>query len=171
MPPLDRRVRRTGFGREHPASEASKPNIKQSKGGWKMTTSSCWMSVTLLAAGLTCSIERAQAGEVAEEKGKTNVPAAGPPASQPGDVNWVPIGKNAYKDMKDPKFSADKMGGTTIFVDRTTGDVFLSMWRNGVWKSSDAGKTFARIDGGKISNAQGGPAGGRGVYMDLEGRG
>jgi photosystem II stability/assembly factor-like uncharacterized protein len=101
--------------------------------------------------------------------GPTSKPAAGQPASQPGDANWVPIGKDAFKDMKDRGFNADKMGGTMVFVDRTTGDVFLSMWNNGVWKSSDVGKTFARIDGGKISNAMGGPAGGRNVYMDLEG--
>jgi photosystem II stability/assembly factor-like uncharacterized protein len=38
-----------------------------------------------------------------------------------------------------------------VAVDRATGDVYVVLNNNGVWRSSDKGKTFERIDGGKIS--------------------
>lgn len=37
-----------------------------------------------------------------------------------------------------------KTGGVT--VDRTNGDVYLAICGNGIWKSSDQGKTYVRID-------------------------
>src|SRR5947209_3988783 len=37
-----------------------------------------------------------------------------------------------------------------VGVDRTTGDVHMMVCDNGLWKSSDQGKTFERVDGGAI---------------------
>jgi photosystem II stability/assembly factor-like uncharacterized protein len=36
-------------------------------------------------------------------------------------------------------------------VDPMSGDVYMIVNKHGVWKSTDAGKTFARCDGGKVS--------------------
>lgn len=37
-----------------------------------------------------------------------------------------------------------------VGVDRTTGDVYMMVCDNGLWKSIDQGKTFARVDNGAI---------------------
>jgi hypothetical protein len=37
-----------------------------------------------------------------------------------------------------------------VGVDRMTGEVYMMVCDNGLWKSSDQGKTFARVDGGAI---------------------
>jgi hypothetical protein len=42
-----------------------------------------------------------------------------------------------------------------LAVDGATGNLFISRWFTGVWVSSDKARTFARVDGGKISG--GGP--------------
>jgi hypothetical protein len=42
-----------------------------------------------------------------------------------------------------------------LAVDRASGDLFVSRWTSGVWRSSDQGQTFARVDGEKVSG--GGP--------------
>src|SRR5215831_12146941 len=37
-----------------------------------------------------------------------------------------------------------------VGVDPTTGDVYMMVCDNGLWKSTDQGKTFERVDGGAI---------------------
>lgn len=82
---------------------------------------------------------------------------------------FVPLPQEAFEDMRLPKFSANKIP-SAVFVDRTTGEVFLSTWGFGVLKSGNAGKTFTRIDGGKISGAEAGPFQGNCVHISPEGR-
>jgi hypothetical protein len=64
-----------------------------------------------------------------------------------------------------------------VAVDPASGDVYMIVNKHGVWKSTDAGKTFERSDGGKVSgrcetsfslNAD--PAGGRLACFMLDGK-
>jgi len=82
-------------------------------------------------------------------------------------ANWITLWQDAFKDKPDP-FDPEKVVALA-FVDRTTGDAFLSMWDYGVWKSTDAGETFARVDGGKISGKGCGPIS-HSVQMSPEGK-
>ncbi|MEX2213146.1 MAG: hypothetical protein WD768_03395 [Phycisphaeraceae bacterium] len=64
---------------------------------------------------------------------------------------WVNISDSVTDQLaKDGK----KIGypGLTagVTVDPTTGEVYMVVCDQGLWKSSDHGKTFARVDGGKI---------------------
>ena len=83
------------------------------------------------------------------------------------DLQWVILWQDVYKD-KPAGFDPEKII-TIPFVDRTTGEAFLTMWDHGVWKSTDQGKTFARIDGGKISGQGCGPIS-HSVQMSPEGK-
>ena len=88
----------------------------------------------LLALGLSTFSNRIESGEPSPDKGK-----------------WVPISDGVLdqitKDGKKPAWPGATAG---IAVDRTTGDVYMLISGLGMWHSSDVGKTFERIDGGKI---------------------
>ncbi len=64
---------------------------------------------------------------------------------------WIDISAKVLKGLaaegKKPGYPGKTAG---IAVDRTTGDVFMIVPDQGIWRSSDHGDTFARIDGGKI---------------------
>src|SRR5262245_39342435 len=59
---------------------------------------------------------------------------------------WTPIGAAVLAQVK-PGYPGKTAG---IAVDPASGDVFLVVPDQGLWKSSDRGETFARVDGGKI---------------------
>ena len=83
--------------------------------------------------------------------------------------NWVALWQDAYHDMPDGSYDPERMFGLPA-VDRTTGDVYLSLWDHGIWKSSDEGRTFSRVDGGKISGGGCGPILGCAFYIHPEGK-
>ena len=66
---------------------------------------------------------------------------------------WVPISdavvaKAAGDNKKAQSFERETAG---VAVDPMSGDVYMIVNKQGVWKSTDGGKTFARSDGGKVS--------------------
>jgi hypothetical protein len=78
-----------------------------------------------------------------------------PGAEAPPALPWITLWQDAFTD-RPAQFNPERIIGLP-YVDRTTGEAFLSTWDFGVWKSSDAGKTFARVDGGKIGGPGCGP--------------
>jgi hypothetical protein len=64
---------------------------------------------------------------------------------------WVDISAKVIQSLarEDKKIGyPGKTGG--IAVDRITGDVFMVIPDQGIWRSSDHGNSFTRVDGGKI---------------------
>jgi photosystem II stability/assembly factor-like uncharacterized protein len=74
---------------------------------------------------------------------------AGEPSPDKG--KWVSISDGVLdqltKDGKKPAWPGMTAG---IGVERTSGDVFMIISGLGIWRSSDIGKTFERLDGGKV---------------------
>src|SRR5579862_1834229 len=95
--------------------------------------------------------------------------ATGADSASAEEGRWVTLWQDAYKGMTDPRFDPERMS-TVVAVDRTSGDAYLSMWDYGIWKSSDEGKSFARVDGGKISGGGCGPIQGNSFYIHPEGQ-
>ena len=60
--------------------------------------------------------------------------------------SWVPISRQVTEQVK-PGYPGKTAG---ITVDPATGDVFLVVPDQGIWKSGDHGQTFARADEGAI---------------------
>jgi photosystem II stability/assembly factor-like uncharacterized protein len=74
---------------------------------------------------------------------------AGEPSPDKGQ--WVIISDSVLEQItKDGKKPAWPGATAGIAVERTSGDVFLLISGTGMWRSADQGKTFERIDGGKI---------------------
>src|SRR5438067_1721801 len=59
---------------------------------------------------------------------------------------WVPISAGVLAKVK-PGYPGKTAGVT---VDPATGDVYMVVPDQGLWKSVDHGETFARCDGGKV---------------------
>ena len=67
----------------------------------------------------------------------------------PGE--WVNISDGVLKELTDAGKKIGYPGMTAgVATDPGTGDVYMVVCDHGLWKSSDAGMTFKRIDGGKI---------------------
>ena len=64
----------------------------------------------------------------------------------------------------------EKLGGTTVFADRTTGDAYLLRWNRGLLRSGDGGKTFERVDGEKICRPNSGPHTGYSAQISANGK-
>ncbi len=78
--------------------------------------------------------------------GITRSQDSSPPASQ-----WVDISANVLQSLADQGKTIGYPGKTAgITVDRITGDVFMVVPDQGIWRSSDHGDSFTRIDGGVI---------------------
>jgi photosystem II stability/assembly factor-like uncharacterized protein len=96
------------------------------------------------------------------------------PANAPA---WVSISDAVLKTLADEGRKPSWPGGTAgISVDRMNGDVYMIVPDQGVWKSSDKGETFNRVDSGKVGgrcetgftlNAD--PAGKRMAFFMLDG--
>lgn len=81
-------------------------------------------------------------------------PAAAPASAPDGEKGkWVVISDETIKRLQaDGKKVGWPGGGGTagVAVDRTTGDVYMVLSDNGLWKSKDRGATFERVDSGKV---------------------
>ena len=95
-----------------------------------------------------------------------------------GQAKWTEISTTVLQQLKDESKKLDWPGGTAgVAVDPATGDVFMVVPGQGLWKSSDQGKTFARTDGGAVGGRcetsyamQVDPAGGRLACFMLDGK-
>ncbi len=107
-------------------------------------------------------------------QGGGSTPAAVNVQQLPG---WTPVAESLLKKITDSGQKIGYPGGTAgLSVDRLTGDLTLVVPDQGLWRSSDGGKTFARVDGGKIggrcetgSALQADPAGKRLACFMLDG--
>jgi photosystem II stability/assembly factor-like uncharacterized protein len=61
--------------------------------------------------------------------------------------HWVPISHDVTAKVK-PGYPGKTAG---VAVDPVTGDVFMVVPDQGIWKSTDHGKSFERVDGGRVS--------------------
>lgn len=94
-------------------------------------------------------------------------------------ANWTNISDPIIQKLTDEGKKTAWPGETAgIAVDPASGDVYMIVTGLGVWKSSDGGKQFARVDGGKVGgrcetsfalNAD--PAGKRLACFMLDGQG
>jgi hypothetical protein len=97
-----------------------------------MNSRACW---TLAAACVLLGVAAAQAQESAGD----------------GKGAWVAISGELLKKLEAEGKKPAWPGQTTgVAVDRTTGELFLAVPGLGIWKSADKGKSFERVDGGKI---------------------
>ncbi len=94
------------------------------------------------------------------------------------ETAWTEISATVLRQLKDENKKIDWPQGTAgVAVDPATGDVFMIVPGQGIWKSADQGKTFARADGGEIGgrcetsySLQFDPAGGRLACFMLDGK-
>jgi hypothetical protein len=90
---------------------------------------------------------------------------------------WMPISDGVLKVLSNEGKKPSWPGGTAgVSVDRVNGDVYIIVPDQGVWKSTDKGATFSRVDAGSVGgrcetgfalNAD--PAGGRMACFMLDG--
>ena len=70
-------------------------------------------------------------------------------AGKPG--RWVDISANVLRSLESEGKKIGYPGKTAgIAVDRVTGRVFMVIPDQGIWRSTDQGSSFTRVDGGKI---------------------
>jgi len=99
-------------------------------------------------------------------------------AAAAGQSKWTDISAPVLKQLADEGKKLDwPQGSAGVTVDPATGDVFMVVPGQGLWKSSDQGKTFARTDGGAIGGRcetsyalQFDPAGKRLACFQLDGK-
>jgi photosystem II stability/assembly factor-like uncharacterized protein len=76
---------------------------------------------------------------------------AGQAVPAPSDALWVSVSDEVLKQLADAGHKIGYPGGTAgVSVDRVTGDVSMIVSDQGVWRRSNRGKAFTRIDGGNI---------------------
>jgi hypothetical protein len=93
-----------------------------------------WLLFVLVSAG-TC------AGRVQGES----------PSAAPSGGTWVDISQKVLDGLAAEGKKIGYPGMTAgIAVDRLTGDVFMVVPDQGIWRSSDRGESFVRVDGGQI---------------------
>ena len=67
------------------------------------------------------------------------------------EANWVDISSPIVQKLTDAGQKTAWPGQTAgVAVDPASGDVYMIVTGQGVWKSTDTGKSFARVDGGKV---------------------
>jgi photosystem II stability/assembly factor-like uncharacterized protein len=72
-------------------------------------------------------------------------------ADDQADAMWVDISSPIVGKLLDAGQKTAWPGETAgVAVDPVSGDVYMIVTGLGVWKSIDAGKSFARVDGGKV---------------------
>jgi photosystem II stability/assembly factor-like uncharacterized protein len=81
----------------------------------------------------------------------TSVAAGQNAAVKQGDANWVDISSPLVQKLTDGGQKTAWPGETAgVAVDPLSGDVYLIVTGQGIWKSTDRGQTWARVDGGKV---------------------
>lgn len=74
-----------------------------------------------------------------------------PPARADDKGQWVPISETLMAKIG-PELKKQNYGPTAgVMVDPSTGDVYMVVSDAGLWKSSDQGKTFERVDNKTVS--------------------
>lgn len=74
--------------------------------------------------------------------------AAQPAAPKAATGTWVDISAGVLAKLEEQKVKVAWPGLTTgVAVDRTTGDLYMVVCGQGVWKSTDKGATFQEVDG------------------------
>lgn len=69
----------------------------------------------------------------------------------PVDPHWINLSDGIVQSLQTDGKKLPWPGETSgVAVDPATGDVYMNVTGSGIWKSTDAGKTFARSDGGII---------------------
>lgn len=64
---------------------------------------------------------------------------------------WLPISDGILAQLETEKLKVGYPGATAgVAVDRASGDVFVVVCDQGLWKSTDQGATFSRVDGKAI---------------------
>jgi hypothetical protein len=92
---------------------------------------------------LLCGLVVVSAGVIYSNDG--SVSTAG------GGGRWVDISAKVLQGLESEGKKIGYPGKTAgIAVDRITGDVFMVIPDQGIWRSSDHGDSFTRVDGGKI---------------------
>lgn len=72
-------------------------------------------------------------------------------AEEKSDASWVDISSPIVQRLTDAGQKTAWPGETAgVAVDPVSGDVYMIVTGLGVWKSTDIGKTFSRVDGGKV---------------------
>jgi len=72
-------------------------------------------------------------------------------AEEKTDASWVDVSSKIVQKLTDAGQKTAWPGETAgVAVDPTSGDVYMIVTGQGIWKSTDTGKTFARVDGGKV---------------------
>lgn len=67
------------------------------------------------------------------------------------DASWVDISSSIVQKLADAGQKTSWPGETAgVAVDPESGAVYMIVTGLGVWKSTDTGKTFGRVDGGKV---------------------
>lgn len=73
------------------------------------------------------------------------------PAYCQQNKGWINISNSVLSNLKAKGTKIGYPGGTAgVVVNPSNGDVYMVVPDNGLWKSTDQGKTFVRVDGGKI---------------------
>ncbi len=82
------------------------------------------------------------------------IPMAAPmgrAADDPADARWVDISTPVVQKLTDAGEKTAWPGETAgVAVDSSSGDVYMIVTGLGVWKSTDTGKKFTRVDGGLV---------------------
>ena len=93
-----------------------------------------WLLLVLILTGVRVSYSQDKTASTTAEGGQ-----------------WVEISAKIIQGLVSEGKKIGYPGKTAgIAVDRVTGDVFMVIPDQGIWKSSDQGESFARADGGKI---------------------
>lgn len=96
-----------------------------------------WIPYLLLVVGPFCLIDFANAQEASQDKGK-----------------WVVISDKLLSSTPVPPdfngLPGNSLKTTGVAVDRTTGAIIVVLFRSQIFRSTDKGKTFERIDAGKV---------------------
>lgn len=67
------------------------------------------------------------------------------------DGKWVDISSALVQKLEESGQKTAWPGATAgVAVDPVSGDAYLVVAGQGIWKSTDTGKTFARVDGGRV---------------------
>ncbi len=75
----------------------------------------------------------------------------GQSADDKTDASWVDVSSSIVQKLTDGGQKTAWPGETAgVAVDPLSGDVYMIVTGLGVWKSNDIGKTFTRVDGGKV---------------------